>query len=190
MCLYTLEKKPQTARKNITCYKVIQKNMRSLFCFEFVWEFGKVHETTMDTVKGEAVEKAFHSFCSLEDTAREYSHSNKPCMVVECTIPKGAQYYSGSQPRGEGYASNKLIVNRVVDIKEVFPNFDFDNFPYKVGQETCIDNKKGIIENIQPHYRQRNVYVLTNIPVPRSLAYYDFVVSWDGKLVVLELFPK
>lgn len=190
MCLYTLQEKPQTARKNITCYKVIQKNMCSLFRSEFVWEFGKVYETTMDAVKRHTVDKAFHSFCSLEDTQREYSHSNKPCMVVECTIPKGAQYYSGSQATDEGYASNKLIVNRVVDVKEVFPDFDFDNFPYKVGQETRIDNQKGIIENIQPNRRQKNVYVLTNIPVPRSLSYYDFVVSWDGKSDVLELFPK
>ena len=182
MCLLTEQKIPQIATEDITCYKVIRKNMHSLHYCCFEWKFGETYETEMkrlDLTGG--VQNGFHSYSLLEDTIREYVATTTPCIIVECTIPTGAEYYYGIEMRGAGYASNKLVMNRVVDVKEAFPDFDFENFPFKVGQKIRLDDKEGVIENIQPCYPQKCVSVLTNIPDQSTLGCHYFVVSWDAK---------
>lgn len=155
MCLYTKQKVPNIAKEDITCYKVINPGMTSLYYTEFNWVLGKLYETEIECCSKwdfNEVSKSFHSYKTLQDLMHGYFKSLSPCMMVKCTIPKGSEYYLGKQDEMDGYASNKIIVNEILDVQKVFNHFDWDNYPYKVGQKV-VPNKGGTIYqilNIQP----------------------------------------
>lgn len=156
MCLLTTQKKVKIAKEDITCYKVINPNMTSLYYTEFKWELGKLYETEIEYRSKwdvSEVSQAFHSYQSLMDDLKfAYFKSLSPCMMVKCTIPKGSEYYLGKQNEMNGYASNKLIINEILDVKDIFKDFDWDNYPFKAGQKVVTN--KGVtiyqILNIQP----------------------------------------
>ena len=149
MCLHTKQKEIQIAQEDITCYKVINPDMTSLYHTEFKWKLGKLYETEMDDSPiCNTVSQAFHSYKTLQDLKYGYFQSLSPCMMVKCTIPKGSEYYSGIQDAMDGYASNKIIANEILDVKKVFNLFDWDNYPYKVGQKV-VPNQGGTIYQIQ-----------------------------------------
>lgn len=153
MCLYTKQKKVKIAKKDITCYKLINPNMTSWFHTEFKWELNKLYETEMDFCPVyKTVSQAFHSYKTLQDLMYGYFQSLSPCMMVKCTIPKGSEYYLGKQGEMDGYASNKIIANEILDVKKVFNRFDWDNYPYKVGQKVVPNKGSTIYQilNIQP----------------------------------------
>ena len=175
MCLRTEQIEPQIATEDITCYKVIHKDMTSMI-YKFKWEFGKVYHTKMTTsisdfFKNTMVEKGFHSYSTLKETRGPYSRSSDPCIVVKCTIPKDTSYYTGKHGVCEGYASEKIIVNDIIPLKELYPYFDFDNYPYKEGDKIIInftgniETREGVIQNIQPSpadYRVNDVDMLVS----------------------------
>lgn len=139
MCLITKMKVPTIAEKDIICYKVIRKDMTSLYHDDFKWEFGKMYHSWMEAVndsqdRNKEIHQAFHSYETLEDLKKAYFSATVPCLTVKCTIPKGSTVYSGSHDNLKGYASNQLIINEVIGIKELYPDFDWDNYPYKEGQ--------------------------------------------------------
>lgn len=153
MCLYTKQKEVKIAKKDITCYKLINPNMTSWFHTEFKWELNKLYETEMDFCPVyKTVSQAFHSYKTLQDLMYGYFQSLSPCMMVKCTIPKGSEYYLGKQGELDGYASNKIIANEILDVKKVFNRFDWDNYPYKVGQKVVPNKGSTIYQilNIQP----------------------------------------
>jgi hypothetical protein len=84
--------------------------------------------------------------------------------LYECTIPKGSEFYSGKQHCVQGYASNKLIINEILDVKEVFNLFDWDNYPFKVGKKIHIDKAETIyqIKNIQPETQYKADLIVEN----------------------------
>lgn len=163
MCLYTTQNGPAVAAKDITCYKVIRKDMTSLYYNDFKWEFGKMYTSwieVVDDIKGcnfTVIYQALHSYKTLKDLKKAYYTAVVPCLTVKCTIPSGSRVYKGKHDSIEGYASNQLIVNEVIDTKELYPDFDWDNYPYKEGQIIQIKmTYNGIwenyqITNIQPH---------------------------------------
>lgn len=137
MCLVTSMTEPAVAAKDITCYKVIRKDMSSLYFNEFKWEFGKKYISWIEPFKSpfdNEIHQAFHSFESLEGLKDAYYMVTEPCLAVKCTIPKGSEFYRGKHDYIEGYASNQLIMNEVIGIKELYPDFDWDKYPYKEGQ--------------------------------------------------------
>ena len=139
MCLITKMKVSTIAKKPITCYKVIHKDMSSLYHDDFKWEFGKMYTSWIEaferrTNNDYTIHQAFHSYKTLEDLKRAYDMATEPCLTVKCTIPKGSRVYKGKHGSIEGYASNQLIINKVIDVKELYPDFDWDNYPYKEGQ--------------------------------------------------------
>lgn len=155
MCLLTTQKIPKIAEEDITCYKVINPDMTSLYFTEFNWVLGKLYETEIECCsKWDFIEvsKAFHSYKSLQDLMHGYFKSLSPCLMVKCTIPQGSEYYLGKQGEMDGYASNKIIVNEILDVKKVFNHFDWDNYPYKVGQKVVPNKGRAIyqIQTIQP----------------------------------------
>lgn len=153
MCLHTKQKEVKIAKKDITCYKLINPNMTSWFHTEFKWELNKLYETEMDFCPVyKTVSQAFHSYKTLQDLMYGYFQSLSPCMMVKCTIPKGSEYYLGRQGEMDGYASNKLIANEILDVKKVFNRFDWDNYPFKVGQKVVPNKGSTIYQilNIQP----------------------------------------
>lgn len=161
MCLRTEQIKPQIATEDITCYKVIHKDMTSLFHKEFKWEFGKVYHTEMTTDLSYffmviMVEQGFHSYSTLKATREGYYCSSEPCIAVKCTIPKGSEYYTGSHGVRDGYVSEKIILNEIIPLKELYPYFNFDKYPYKEGDKLIIkfagdiETREEVIQNIQP----------------------------------------
>lgn len=157
MCLLTTQQEVKIAQEDITCYKLITPDMTSFFHTEFKWELGKLYETEMDycpqpTCRINQVYQAFHSYETLQDLKHMYTMLLEPCLMVKCTIPKGSEYCSGTQTKMNGYASNKLIANEILDVKEVFNLFDWDNYPFKVGQKIkTYKGKTYQILSIQPN---------------------------------------
>ena len=159
MCLVTKMTKPIIAEKDITCYKVIRKDMSSLLHPEFEWDFGWIYTSRLEAVErtddAHAIYHGLHSYKTLEDLKKAYYTATIPCLAVKCTIPKGSAFYKGKHGDLEGYASSKLMIDEVIDAKELYPDFDWDNYPYKEGQmiQININNFWGDyqIMNIQPH---------------------------------------
>lgn len=165
-------KEPIIAKKPITCYKVLRKNMHSIIYKSFEWEFGKLYETEMQFYESplfgivpEKIAQAFHSYKSYKDVIEAAClFFPQPCIIVECTIPKGATFYAGCHGDEEGFASNQIIINKVVDTKKVFSHFPWDEYPYKEGQTIRIivnGRNEGThkIETILPN-RSSLVYLL------------------------------
>lgn len=193
MCLRTEQRKPQIATENIICYKVIRKDMSSLFHEEFKWEFGKLYETEMETsfspfLQNALIEKGFHSYSTLEGTREAYFASLKPCIVVKCTIPEGTPYYTGTHSKRNGYTSEKIIVNEIIPFKELYPNFDFDKYPYKVDDKVSIKFKEdfrlweGVIQNVQPDYATNNVDILVSF----GDKYTYITTKFNGLIYIIE----
>ena len=138
MCLITKMTEAAITEKDITCYKVIRKCMLSLYYNEFKWEFGKIFTSQLEVVErpGDAheIHRGLHSYGTLEGLKDAYYMVTEPCLVVKCTIPSGSKVYRGKHDYIEGYASNQLIINEVVGFKELYPDFDWDNYPFKEGQ--------------------------------------------------------
>lgn len=190
MCLTAEHIKARVATEDIKCYKILQKGMRSYYHDDFQWEIGKLYETSMNalTVITKKINKAFHSYRSFLDAQEIHIHMGMPSLVVECTIPKGAKYFEGYHGyyKEDGFASNQLIINRVIPQEELFPDFDFENFPYKVGQkikvyyggrpynpDTCIT-----IEEIIP--TETGVYIKTDL-IRTYACNYTLFVGITGK---------
>ena len=163
MCLYTKMKEPIIAKKPITCYKILRKNMHSIIYKSFEWEFGKLYETEMQFYESplfgivpEKIAQAFHSYKSYKDVRGACLVLSHPFIIVECTIPTGAKFYAGCHGEEEGFASNQIVINKVVDVKKVFSYFPWDEYPYKEGQTIRIianDRNESThkIENILPN---------------------------------------
>ena len=136
MCLTTKMKVPTIAEKDIICYKVISKDMSSLYHNDFKWTFGKLYYSLIEVKDciSKEIYQAFHSYETLEDLKNAYFTVTSPCLTVKCTIPKGSTVYKGTHDDLKGYASNQLIMNEVISIKELYPDFDWDSYPYKEGQ--------------------------------------------------------
>ena len=163
MCLITKMTEPIIAEKDITCYKIIRKDMSSYFYPIFKWEIGKIYTSWLGVLEdigngnSNVIHQAFHSYATLEALKMVYYKSIVPCLTVKCTIPKGSRVYKGRHDYIEGYASDQLIVNEVIGVKELYPDFDWNNYPYEEGQ--VIKYKKSHYEiwedyqimNIQPH---------------------------------------
>ena len=163
MCLITKMTEPIIAEKDITCYKIIRKDMSSYFYPIFKWEIGKIYTSWLGVLEdignsnSNVIHQAFHSYATLEALKMVYYKSIVPCLTVKCTIRKGSRVYKGRHDYIQGYASDQLIVNEVIGVKELYPDFDWDHYPYKEGQ--VIKYKKSHYEiwedyqimNIQPH---------------------------------------
>ena len=186
MCLRTEQIEPQIATEDIICYKIIRKNMTSLYYNKFKWEFGKLYKTEMQFYNSEQIAQAFHSYKSYKDVREAYSRTTEPCVVVKCTIPKDTSYYTGNHGVCEGYASEKIIINEIIPLKELYPYFDFDNYPYKEGDKIIIEfvedipNVEAVIENIQPNPTNYRVNFVDMI-VSSESKYMYISAKFDGK---------
>lgn len=174
MCLYTTQEIPTIAEKDIICYKIIRKDMSSLYHDDFKWEFGKMYHSWMEAVndiqdRNKEIHQAFHSYETLEDLKKAYFSVTVPCLTVKCTIPSGSRVYKGRHDYIEGYASDQLIINEVIDTKELYPDFDWDHYPYKEGQ---------VIKYKKSHYEIWEDYQIMNIqPHPMDNTRVDLIVK-------------
>lgn len=138
MCLITKMTEPVITEKDITCYKVIRKSMLSLYYNEFKWEFGKIFTSQLGVVEipdnAHEIHQGLHSYATLKGLRKAYYTAIDPCLAVKCTIPSGSKVYTGRHDNLKGYASDQLIINEVIDTKELYSDFDWDNYPFKEGQ--------------------------------------------------------
>ena len=174
MCLITKMAEPIIAEKDITCYKVIRKDMSSLYYDDFKWKFNKVYTSWIATFErtknvDHAIYQAFHSYESLDGLKKEYYMATVPCIAVKCTIPSGSRVYKGKHNQIEGYASDQLIINEVIGTKELYPDFDWDNYPYKEGQ---VIHVKKIHDGNWKDYRIMNIQ-----PRPTCSTRVDLIVE-------------
>ena len=142
MCLIVdkFHSEPITAEQDIVCYKVLKKEPNSdilkapIYNFEYC--FGTIYNTHEDYFKdidicddGEcSVEYGFHSFVELSDAVRmkerllDITLLSFDFVVVKCTIPNGACYYTGKQifswnenNSPDGYCSEAIRIDEIVN---------------------------------------------------------------------------
>ena len=173
MCLTTKMKVPTIAEKDIICYKVISKDMSSLYHNDFKWTFGKLYYSLIEVKDciSKEIYQAFHSYETLEDLKNAYFTVTSPCLTVKCTIPKGSTVYKGTHDDLKGYASNQLIMNEVISIKELYPDFDWDKYPFKEGQ---------MIKFKAFHDKKWENYQITNIQLSPISNYRVDLIAENG----------
>lgn len=126
MCL-TLDSSAveRVADRDIVCYKVVNKSIRSVYYRTFYRgnkiEIGKTYNSSLkkytDVWKRSIVEKGLHSFFTKTDVFDLYKKTRKsstPMFVVKCIIPKGSLYYAGTFGKSRSYASNRIIYKEIV----------------------------------------------------------------------------
>lgn len=119
MCLIT-KKSKQIAKENITCYKVVHLINNKIFSlyFDFKYSLNKLYKIqdmfTYGIGNHTCVEKAFHSYKSfkiaIENRDLRWDSFDYNCAIIECTIPKDAEYYASR----EAFASNRIIINKII----------------------------------------------------------------------------
>lgn len=110
MCLCTYQIAPSIARKDITCYKIVNPaNMdgvfRSMFQ-EFKYSLGVkyVEKKFTGIVRSHVVHEGFHSYRTISVAQR---YASAPYVLIKCVIPKGSGYYESCS--GDQYCSDTLI---------------------------------------------------------------------------------
>lgn len=118
MCLVT-NNPEQTAKEDITCYKIVfledNKLLSFYYCFEYILNnlYTTVISYTHDIIEEDyiCIERAFHSYTSL-DSARRFLQAQEiyDATIVKCIIPKGAKFYQDY----ECFASSKIIIKQIL----------------------------------------------------------------------------
>lgn len=118
--MYLITSNPeQTAKEDITCYKVVfleGNKLLSLYqCFEYILNnlYTTVISYTHDLIEKDyiCIERAFHSYKSLTHTANFlHVHEIYSAAIVKCIIPKGAKFYQD----GEYFASSQIIIKQIL----------------------------------------------------------------------------
>ena len=130
MCLKIRKNaKVKTAKKDIVCYKVVEKRAKYGYVTPFFnmpvsigEEYGDVSLEKKDNIDGIVVEEGYHSLKTFEDAA-DYTamlmFARHVCFtIIKCVIPKGAKYYDGMTTMVfklyNGYVSDKIRFTEVV----------------------------------------------------------------------------
>lgn len=118
MCLIT-NNPEQTAKEDITCYKVVFLEGNKLLSFYKGFEYilNNLYTTiisyTHDLIEEDyiCIERAFHSYISLT-SAVNFLHVNTiyGAAIVKCIIPKGAKFYQDD----ECFASSQIIIKQIL----------------------------------------------------------------------------
>lgn len=144
MCLETLQTKPITASKDITCYKVLMQSPDGKLVSPYrLYEYTIGKEESADIGYTASrysgcgrIEEGLHTIASLpaakaKQEELEYDRLNYGpingvgnILLVECIIPKDAEYYSGVWGFNSiaSFASNKLKVIRILGKEDVSQN--------------------------------------------------------------------
>lgn len=116
MCLITSNPE-QTAKEDITCYKVVflkGNKLLSLYqCFEYILNnlYTTVISYIHDLVEDDyiCIERAFYSYISLT-SATNFLHLHVGTAIVKYIIQKGAKFYQD----GKYFASSQIIIKQIL----------------------------------------------------------------------------
>lgn len=109
--------KKKIARKDKICYKLVtkinSKTFKPLFYNNkgFRYIINKLYQTFF-TYCLSSIKSRFHSYSTLERATYHKEHDITTGIIVECKIPKGAEYYYNS--RDKEYVSNQIKVIREI----------------------------------------------------------------------------
>ena len=121
MCLELKSKltRVQTAKRDITVYKVLRKSPTGNMVTPYKEMLIKLGGTYISRLKREndgsemIITRGLHSFATLKEAREEfYSWGGDDHIVVKCIIPKGAKYYRGLfgwTKRWKCLSSNKIV---------------------------------------------------------------------------------
>lgn len=138
MCMITKSDRLFVATEDILCYKIMCSDLRSLVQ-EFQYELNKLYETEFSFIKDLvindktliAIKNGFHSYISkdvLIEKELPFVDDPDTFIIVECTIPKGAEYYTSVY--GSYYCSNKIIINKIIATNEEILSTNNPNVGY------------------------------------------------------------
>ena len=145
MCLIVnkYNPEPMTAEQDIVCYKVLRKKMGNkkfkapIYKFEYC--FGYIYTIQNEYFKEVFIcddgcglaEYGFHSFVAFSDAVcfkerlLDAVQHVFDFVIVKCTIPNGARYYTGKQMFArneddfpEGYCSEAIRIDEVLNENE------------------------------------------------------------------------
>lgn len=130
MCWNNDEAIKKIAKNNFTVYKLVKfdtfDTCKSLV-YNYVYTFKKLHK-----LEHSIIVKEKNNICFIDEGFHSYTNSRILSFVediisgciVECTIPKGAEYYVNNY--GEA-VSNQIIIhipNVLSDIKQFIKNYE------------------------------------------------------------------
>ena len=142
MCLYTTNTKIRTAKKDIICYKIVIKERkkgifrifhkptyRAPFYNYYTYHLkeryylGKslIHVFTTYPIHPYKVDEGYHSFADIQDAKRmlsEWSGARCSKTIVQCIIPKGAEYVKGTIDLSENSPAS-YVSDEIICVKEV-----------------------------------------------------------------------
>lgn len=130
MCLFTNRKRPIITDENITTYKVLFLDLKSIMQ-QFQYEMNKPYteEFVVDIDDDIIVFDGFHSYLTkeiaevyfkrfaldIDSYFESLKKRYKGICIAECTIPKGSKIYYGiGKSKGE-CCSNKIIINHKIE---------------------------------------------------------------------------
>ena len=113
MCLnIKKDQKPKIAKRNITVYKVVDKEDNELTTpwYFLVVEIGEEYSSKL-IIQSDSfnpiITEGLHSFADLEEATADAE--DDALVLIKCIIPKGSIYYKGIDCfNNQSYASNKL----------------------------------------------------------------------------------
>lgn len=118
------DNRPKIATEPITCYKILNKNLTSVYHREFKWTVGKTYTSSLRKdklpIRPQEVNIGLHSYPTIGHAKDAYCYSPPSSLIAECIIPKGARYYEGihTAPMLNGYASNKLKIIKIINPRQ------------------------------------------------------------------------
>lgn len=136
MCLYTtLPNIPLIAEEDIIVYKIMDRTqngeLRS-FYRNMVYVIGEEYESLLkyfDTDEHDynhreqgfigRIEEGLHSYSRMHVILMNFIYSSDEIVVIECIVPKGAEYYHGVFGSHHSIASNKLRAVRILGKDDV-----------------------------------------------------------------------
>ena len=113
MCLYTTQREPAVADKDITCYKFVLK-IRGIRPHQFIsyfrsfrYEIGGEYITNNFQLKPDImhscpreINRGFHSYSKFYDALKEANSKSQMLsyeyVLLKCVIPAGTRYWKGS----------------------------------------------------------------------------------------------
>ena len=139
MCLYIKKNaKVKTAKKDIVCYKVVEKKAKYGYVTPFFnmpisigEEYGDVSLEKKDNLYGIVIEEGYHSLKTFEDAAEFVAvlmlvHPFCSFTIVKCVIPKGAKYYDGRTTIKFGEQHNGYASDRIRYVEAVYEDREKD----------------------------------------------------------------
>ena len=118
MCLNASHPKVKILKEDKKVYKILEYKPKSPKYKYVSWYKGfKYSFNTLYTIKGKLtiyygdVNEGFHAYRTKKAYKNSFAWGNNRAVLVECTIPKGSEYFLG---KNGDIVSNQIILNNII----------------------------------------------------------------------------